>query len=77
MAKTQTALKENTPSGGARREIICWHQAGESHAEGGGFRRLMPASDLPTRTTRRASAFLLYHTYVWNKQQVLSINFTT
>ena len=64
-------------SGGPRRKIICWHQAEESDAEGGGFRRLMPASDLPTRTTRRVGVFLLYRTYLWNKQQVMSINLTT
>ena len=64
-------------SGGARREITCWHQAEESGAEGGGFRRLMPASDLPTRTTRRAGVFLSYRTYLWHKQQVMSINLTT
>ena len=62
---------------GARSEITCGHQAEESDAEGGGFRRLMPASDLPTRTTRRAGVFLLYRTYLWNKQQVISINITT
>ena len=63
--------------GGTRREITCWHQAEESDAEGGGFRRLMPASDLPTRTIRRVGVFLLYPTYLWNKQQVMSINLTT
>ena len=64
-------------SGGARSEITCWHQAEESDAEGGGFRRLIPASDLPTRTTRRVGVFLLYRTYLWNKQQVMSINLIT
>ena len=77
--KFTLVLKENTrSSGGARREITCWHQAEESNANGGGFRRLMPASDLPTCTTRRAGVFLLYSTYLWNnKQQVMSINLTT
>ena len=62
---------------GVRRENTWWHQAEESDAEGRGFRCLMPASDLPTRTTRRAAVFLLYRTYLWNKQQVMSINLTT
>ena len=39
-------------SGGASREITCWHQVSESSAFGVGFLRLMPASDLPPRTTR-------------------------
>ena len=56
-------------SGGARMEITYWH-----HAEGGRFRRLMPASDLPARTIQRAVVLLLYRTYLWNKQQVMSIN---
>ena len=43
--------KHPESGGAARREISCWHQAEESDAEGGGFRRLMPATDLPTRTT--------------------------
>ena len=64
-------------SGGARREIICWDQAEESDAKGGRFRRLIPANDPPTRTTRRAGVFLLYRTYLWNKQQVMPINLTT
>ena len=38
------------------------------------FWLLMTASDLLTRTTRQAGAFLLYRTYLWNKQQVMSIN---
>ena len=44
-----------------------------------GIRRriLMPASDLPTRTTRWVGVFLLYRNYLWNKQQVMSINLTT
>ena len=63
-------------SGGVRREITCWHQAEESEAKGGGFRRLMPASDLLTRTTRWAGVFLLFRTYLWNKQQLMSINLT-
>ena len=61
--------------GGVRREISCWNQAEESDAEGWGFRRLMPASDLPPHTPRRAGVFLLYRTYLWNKQ-VMSINLT-
>ena len=69
--------RKHPESGGARREITCWHQAEESDAEGGGFRRLIPASDLPTRTTRRMGVFLLYRTYLWNKQQVMLINLTT
>ena len=36
----------------------------------------MPASDLPTHTTWRAGVFLLYRTYLLNKQQMLSINLT-
>ena len=66
-------------SGGGIRsiwEITCWHQASESSAFGVRFLR-MPASDLLTRTTRRVGVFLLYRTYLWNKQQVMSINFTT
>ena len=62
--------------GWCKEGITRWHQAEESDAEGGGFRRLLPASDLPTRTTRRAGVFLLYRTYLWNKQQVMSINLT-
>ena len=78
MAARRHAPKGKHPeSGGARREITCWHQAEESDAEGGGFLRLMSASDLPTRTTRLAGVFLLYRTYLWNKQQVMSINLTT
>ena len=58
--------------------MVGWCEEGDHLlASGGGFRRLMPASDLPTRTTRRAGVFLLYHTYLWNKQQVMSINLTT
>ena len=49
---SQVPKGKHPESGGARREITCWHQAMESDAEGGGFRHLMPASDLPTRTTR-------------------------
>ena len=76
-AHDYTGIKGKHPeSGGARREITCWHQAEESDAEGGGYRRLMPASDLSTRTTRRVGVFLLYGTYLWNKQQVMSINLT-
>ena len=78
MALNKYALKGKNPeSGGARREITCWHQAEESDAEGGGFLCLMPASDLPTRTNRKAGVFLLYRIYLWNKQQVMSINLTT
>ena len=36
----------------------------------------MPASDLPTRTSRQVGVFLLYRTYLRNKQQVMSINLT-
>ena len=57
---------------------VGWCEEGDHLlASGGGFRCLMPASDLPTHTTRRAGVFLLYHTYLWNKQQVMSINLTT
>ena len=45
-------------------------------ASGRGFQPLMPASDLPTRTTRWAGVFLLYRTYLWIKQ-VKSINLIT
>ena len=63
-------LKENTRVG--------WCEEGDHLlASGGGFRRLMPASDLPTCTTRQAGVFLLYRTYLWNKQQVMSINLTS
>ena len=49
-------LKENTWVG--------WCEEGvHSLASGGGFRRLVPASDLPTRTTRRAGVLLLHRTY--------------
>ena len=34
-------------------EVTCWHYADRSNGEAGGSRRLLPASDLPTRTTRR------------------------
>ena len=64
-------------SGSGRREITYWHQAEESDANGGVYRRLMPTSDLPARTTRRVGVFLLYRIYLWNKQQVMSINLTT
>ena len=51
--RRSTVWKENTcSSGGASREITCWHQAWESSAFGVGFLRLMPTSDLPPRTTR-------------------------
>ena len=65
MAANIGSKGKHPESGGARREITCWHQA-----------ELMPASDLPTHTTLRAGVFLLYRTYLWNKQQVVSINLT-
>ena len=61
-----TDWKENTRSSGdARREITCWHQAEGSSAW------------CQQVISRRAGIFLLYHTYLWNKQQVMSINLTT
>ena len=55
-----------------KHQLVGWCESGDHLlASGGGFRRLMPASDLPTRTTRRAGVFLLYCTYLWNKQQVM------
>ena len=50
---------------------VRWCEEGDHLlASGGGFRRLMQASDLPTRTIWRAGVFLLYRAYLWNKQQV-------
>ena len=58
--------------------LVGWCETGDHLlASGGGFLRLMPASDIPIRITRRAGVFLLYRTYLWNKQQVMSIDLTT
>ena len=39
------------------------HQAEESNAASGGFRRLMPASDLQTHYTQQVCVLLLYRTF--------------
>ena len=64
--KKKKLIKENTrSSGGANREITCWRQASESSAW------------CQQVIFRRAGVFLLYRTYLWNKQHVMSINLTT
>ena len=42
----------------------------ESDAQGGGFWRLMAASDLPTRTARLAGVFLLLHLLLWRRSEI-------
>ena len=64
--------RKQAKSGDARREITCWHQAEGSDDEARGFQRLMPASDLPNRTTRRG-VFPVCPVTLWAQTTQLSL----